>query len=592
MGSIAVFLSALHDAPVHVVEMMSAAAPHRGPHVETLVHGRCALSIRNTGDLRDASLGRVGDLAVAFVGSLDNASELSAGLERDGARLADEPTLPELLAACYRAHREAMPARLRGVFAGVLTDGESLYAFRDHLGNRPLFYRVDHRGFYAATEAKQVVAGAGISKEPDLEVVERIFYNDITDEMPCALRGVRRLPKSTGIVVDRGGTHLRRYWQPELLLETAKLSADELQARFNEVMDQAVTRCFTGPDAVSLSGGIDSPGVAAFAAPRHVELTGRPLEALSIVYPRFPSVDERRYIELVAGSLGMPLHTYEQEKKLTDDLVHWARLVDTPYRAASLAQYAEHYAQARSHGLQTILNGQHAEFVMAMEWFRLEHYLTRGRFRAAHRELSARRAKGHSWIRLARFTAGSLAPDVVMDARRALSRRRRMPFPAWIDPKRANVSTSAMPWERWRSLQLAAIVGPGISLEAAEVCEAVSGVRTRKPWTDVDVFELFLSLPAEQKYPELRSKGLARRLLRGRVPAEILDREDKTVYDEAALARIDHGALRALIQAPGHRIRGVDYRLLGERLSAGNLDMVEFGWARNLANVHAFLSLW
>ena len=73
------------------------------------------------------------------------------------------------------------------------------YAFRDHLGYGLLFYRYDGDGFYAATEAKQVVAGAGIRREPDLDVVEGIFFNSFDDETPCALRGVQRLPKAHGI---------------------------------------------------------------------------------------------------------------------------------------------------------------------------------------------------------------------------------------------------------------------------------------------------------------------------------------------------------------------------------------------------------
>jgi asparagine synthase (glutamine-hydrolysing) len=589
VGAIADFLAVRQKAAPEVAEAMSLAAPHRGPIVETMVHGRCAVSCANRADVSDAFVGRYGDLTVAFAGTLDNADAIADDLEQRG-MIGAGMTPPALLAAGFRAYGEDLPARLRGQFAGVVTDGEQVYCFRDHVGYRAVFYRSDDRGFYAASEAKQVVAGAQIPKEPDLDVVDGIFFRNLDDETPSALRGVRRLPKATGLTADRNGVRLRRYWQPASLLESAKLSSEEVQARFDGLMDQAVSRCLTGHDVVSLSGGIDSPAIAAFAAPRHLELSGSPLHALSVVYPRFPSVDERRYVELLADYFRIPLHTYEQNTNALADLSRWVKLADTPFPAASLAHYEEDYTLARSLGFRTVLSGEHAEFVFAMQWYVMDHYLTHGRFRAARRDLSERRANGRSWPSLARLVARSLAPDRVLAFR---ERERRLAnVPQWVDHRKATDVASVKVKDRWRNLQLSGFSGPGLSLEAEEICQAVCGVRARRPWTDVDLWEFFLSLPAEQKFPDLRAKGLVRNLLRGRVPDEILDRRDKTVFDAAMLADIDYETLRRLLVAPTYRIEGVNYKLLGERLNAEDLGIIDYVWARNLASAHAFLSQW
>jgi hypothetical protein len=124
------------------------------------------------------------------------------------------------------------------------------------------------------------------------------------------------------------------------------------------------------------------------------------------------------------------------------------------------------------------------------------------------------------------------------------------------------------------------------------VCQAVCGVHVRRPWTDVDLWEFFLSLPAEQKFPELQSKALVRRLLRGRVPDEILDRTDKTVFDEAAMAEMDYAALEDLLVRSEPVIRGVDYVELRRRIVDRRLTMLDYQWARNLANIHAFMAQW
>jgi asparagine synthase (glutamine-hydrolysing) len=591
VGAIAVFLPFRGEATPETVASMNLAAPHRGERARSLLFGRCALACVCSDDLPDAVIGEADGLATALTGTIDNQQDLLDELVRLGTPV-PEATIPALLAASFRAFGDGLPARLRGLFACAITDGERVFCFRDHVGYRPLFYRSDGNGFYAATEAKQVVAGAGLQKEPDLDVIERLVLHNVDDETPSALRGVRRLPKATSITADPDGVRLRRYWHPESLLETGRYSTDELPARFAQLMDQAASRALTGRDVVSLSGGIDSPAIAAFAAPRHQERFSRPLHAQTVVYPRYPSVDERQYVEPLARDLGMPLHLHEQKVNALADLDRWARLADTPFRGAAIAQYAEDYERARNRGFRTVLTGEHAEFVFGLQWFLMDHYLTHGRFRSAWRELSARRAKGYSLVDLARFVARALAPDSVMSARNAIRKPRLSTIPAWVDKRKVAQGGSVPVRERWRRLQLSGFIGPGISLEVDETCQAVSGVRARRPWTDIDLWEFFLSLPAEQKFPDLRAKGLVRDLLVGRVPNYILDRRDKTVFDEAALAQIDYAVLHRYLVAPRHRIAGVDYELLAERIRAEKLDRIDYAWAGNLASAHAFLAQW
>jgi asparagine synthase (glutamine-hydrolysing) len=570
---------------------MSTAVPHHGGRVETLVHGSCALACINGTGPDGAELAVARGIAAAFAGTLDNAEEVRGDLVRRRL-VAPESGVASLVAAGFRAYGEEMPGRLRGVFSGIVTDGTRAYAFRDHLGYGALFYRHEEDDFYAATEAKQVVAGAGIPRQPDLDVVERLFFNSYDDDTPCALRGVRRLPKAHGIAVGPGGVRQRRYWDPEPLLESARIPDDELAERFAQLMDRAVSRCLTGHDIISLSGGIDSPAIAAFAAPRHVEVGGRPLHALSAVYPRFPSVDERPYIELVASHLEIPLHTFEQQANALDDIAHWVALADGPYPAASLAHYAEDYRLARELGFRNILTGEHAEFVFALNWYLIDHYLTHGRLGDLRRHLTARHARGAPWRWLAFDVARSLAPRRLLAAR---ERRTRLGLPDWLDGVKASEGAAERIGsirQRWPRLQLSAFDGPGVSVEAEAICQAACGVRVRRPWTDVDLFELFLSLPAGQKFPDTGSKSLVRRFLRGRIPDAILDRQDKTVFDEALLSQIDYATLRRFLVDPPHRLAGVDYDALGDKINREHLERQDYHYARQLAGVHAFLAQW
>ena len=566
---------------------MLAAAPHRGAELRTLELGRCVLGTSVHSDAPDASLAIAGGLAAAVVGRIDNAAEVASAL-----RLRPDLGPADLVIGAFRAYGTELPTRLRGGFAVVITDGNSVQCFRDHLGFSPLFYREDGEDFLVASEAKQVIAGADRPREPDLQVIERIFYEALDDQSGCALAGVSRLPKSTLLRSADGETRQSRYWYPERLLETGRLSADELSSSFDALMARAVERVLTGDDVMTLSGGIDSPAIAAFAAPLQMRMTGQPLLALSAVYPDHPSVDESRYIRLIAERLGLSLQTYQPKARPLDGIERWVRLADGPFPTTSMAEAEELYAIARGLGARTVLTGEIAEFLIDFRANVVPHLIRRGRMGAAARHLRAQRRKGATVAALVRQALAPFIP-APMFALYGRSRATAKRFPDWITPPSwIPERTTVAPSERWLRAQLRAFEGPGLSLEADEALQALMGVRVRRPWADVDLWEFFLSLPAETKFPDGGNKTLVRRLLAGKLPDEILRRTSKTVFDDAVRAGIDYPALRRWLGAPEHRVDGVDYAKLALHLEREDLDLPGFIWARDLAGVHAFLGQW
>jgi hypothetical protein len=117
-------------------------------------------------------------------------------------------------------------------------------------------------------------------------------------------------------------------------------------------------------------------------------------------------------------------------------------------------------------------------------------------------------------------------------------------------------------------------------------------VDSRRPFADVDLWEFVLSLPAEVKFPNRQTKPLLRQTVRGLLPDELIDRKDKTFFDEFHLAKADYPALRRLLVDPRHRLNGIDYDLLRTRVEREEMRIYELQWARNVAKVHAFLNQW
>jgi asparagine synthase (glutamine-hydrolysing) len=591
MGSLVAVLHHTSRPDAEVATTMLRAAPHRGPELDVRVCGRAVLGVSNDPEFRDSCIAAHNGLTLAFAGVLDNRAELDAELRRAGVTVRGDNAANTALAA-LRTWGETAPNRFRGMFTGAVTDGAGLRCFRDHLGFRPLFYRNDARAFFAATEAKQVIAGAGIRREPDMDGLAAIL---VAGKRTNALLGLERFPSSSVASVNGDGrVAFRRFWEPERLVEGLRLSVSDACERLGELLEQAIRRVVIGGDAISLSGGIDSPSIAGFAAPRHRQLTGRPLKAVSAVFPHLPSVDERRYIELISEYLGIELHTYVPQRGTLDDLDFWVRLLDAPVDTISMPALEENYGLARRLGARSVLSGELGEYVYAMHPHLLGHLIVHGRWRAAGRRVIAAKRRGSSVRGIARRTALSVAPPFLA-TRWARFRNLDYRFiPPWLDAGSDESGRPDLAWparRRWSELQVGPTGRGGTSptLEADEICAAYCGVHVRRPLTDVDLWEFFLGLRAETKYPTRHGKYLVRRTMHGRVPSEILQREDKTLFDDYARATVDYPTLRRWILGTDDRLDGVDYALLRSRLEREQLELGELRVARDLARIHAFL---
>jgi hypothetical protein len=166
----------------------------------------------------------------------------------------------------------------------------------------------------------------------------------------------------------------------------------------------------------------------------------------------------------------------------------------------------------------------------------------------------------------------------------------RTTLPGWIDPEVVTRIPTRSVRDRWRRNQVMSQDGPGFGLEADDLVQSIAGVTERRPFADIDLWELFLGLPAEIKYPDPRRKTLVKTLLRGRVPDPILVRQDKTLFDDFVASSIDYEMLERHISPQGFAMPGIDYDGLRTRLANQSLGLLEYMWAKDLAAVHAFIS--
>ncbi|HEX8943590.1 MAG TPA: hypothetical protein VF785_10660, partial [Gemmatimonadaceae bacterium] len=145
---------------------MRDSMSYRGPdgdgiHVEAgvaLAHRRLSI-IDVTGGAQPLS-NEDGTIWVTYNGEIYNFQELRERLDRLGHCFRTHSDT-EVLVHAYEAWGDDFVTQLNGMFAFAIHDvkrGRVLLA-RDHLGIKPLFYRLDRGTLYFASEIKGIIAG-------------------------------------------------------------------------------------------------------------------------------------------------------------------------------------------------------------------------------------------------------------------------------------------------------------------------------------------------------------------------------------------------------------------------------------------------
>ncbi|HEY5578444.1 MAG TPA: asparagine synthase-related protein, partial [Acidimicrobiia bacterium] len=462
------------DPQLPLVHRMLEVVKDRGASFDIRSSRMCAMGLAE--DDRLPGHGSIasdhGWLAVV-VGSIDNPQDFQSS----------EGSAADLVLRLVRERGPRSIGDLRGAFAWVVTDGMNAWAARDHLGLETIFYRQVGQGFFLASETLQLLEVAERAPEPDLEFLEAFLFAEPREESRCAYAGISRLPKRSLLVWSPEAIRMTRYWTPEDRLEQAPLPGPEISERFDHLMAQAVKRAMPRPTAVLLSGGIDSPAVAAYAAPVHRERFGSPLGAVTATYPSHATVDELSYVRVLAEAFGLDLHTFEAAPLRLDRLADWVVEFGGPWAYWHPGQMEESYLLAAGHGYRNILTGNYAEDVFERRVGLLAHLLWAGHWKEAARFLADRHATGLGWRKNAKELITALVPRAAVAARRR--RQPRFTVPAWIDQDRfgkAEAARATSPRMAWRRAQLSMLQGAGVSGEADSMLQARLGVRVRHPW--------------------------------------------------------------------------------------------------------------
>ena len=523
---------------------MQAELAPRGPDGEGLwcdgpvglAHRRLAiidLSPRGAQPMVDEALG----LAVVFNGCIYNHRELRAELERAGHVFASTSDT-EVLLKGWAAWGEGMLDRLAGMFAFALWERATgrLVLARDRLGVKPL-YLADVRGALRfASTLPALVAGGGVDTSVDPVALHHyLSLHAIVPPPRTILRGVRKLPPATVLVVEADGTRReRRWWDPPFTRDPARSdwSAREWEEALLAALTTAVERRMVAdvPVGVLLSGGLDSSLIAALLARGEQ----RELATFSIGFRDVGDRegDEFEFSDLVARELGTEHHQIRVgPHRLVDALPDAIRAMSEPMVSHDCVAFYLLSEEVAPHR-KVVQSGQGADEVLG------GYYWYPPMLEAGGDGLGT-----YADAFFDRDSAGVAA--LVAPAQRVAGDPTRAEVGAWFGAPGADSPVD-------RALRIdAELMLVEDPVKRVDTMTMAHGLEARTPFLDHDLVELAARIPPELKLAD-GGKGVLKRAARGVVPDAIIDRP-KGYFPVPALAILEGPVLELVRDALGSR---------------------------------------
>ncbi len=262
------------------------------PNTPNLALGHVRLSIIDLARGAQPMPNEDGSVWISYNGETYNHVDLRRELERRG-HLFRTRCDTEALVHGYEEWATDLPLHLRGMGAFVIWDDRKkrLFAARDRLGIKPIYYAWTGRTFVCASEIKAILATGLIAPELDREALREYLCIGYTASDRTLFRHIRKLLPGHRLVLADGRLRIDRYWTPRAgRAVSCQADEEELAAELCEKLAESVRLRLMAdvPLGVFLSGGLDSSAIAALAA-RTVD---RPLKTFSVGF------DDPRYSEL------------------------------------------------------------------------------------------------------------------------------------------------------------------------------------------------------------------------------------------------------------------------------------------------------
>lgn len=499
---------------------------------------------------------------IVFDGWLENRVELIDELRSVGA--SSKSSDAQLVAKSIRLWGENAINRLYGDYAFVSLwrkgerDEPELFAVRDKVGVRPLFYSASEGKLAVSNLPGALAQIPWVGNTLNEGYAAEFLASEINSVGETLFHRVNRVIGGHSLsVVPRGKPTIARYWTPSSAV--SRLSADDATNAFRKCFVNAVSAASTDahPVGLLLSGGVDSSSIAMVLADLADggRINARMLSGLSLVFPGQPC-DEQPYLDEIEKVIPFSISRRTPEyasAELISAQTKRLNYVAFPFAASSLNVLADSH---RELGGRVILNGEGGDELLLpyakalrgalyrpKDWSALQTYLTtrannlpsgfsrRGRLRQLVSPLLGWTIENAANRWRDRRRSGWVSPvDEGWSARtRLIGRLDRLAPPAFARTVSVALSSSGF----WSETN-----------ENAFFHSLLRAQEARSPFLSARLLEFCNTLPlALLDGQTAYSRQLLRTSVRHRLPSPIANRRGKSEFSGALLPALELAAL-------------------------------------------------
>ena len=527
-----------------ILEAMMAALIHRGPDQgkswisDSAAFGFRRLAIIDPGGSVQPMLNETGDKVLVFNGEIYNYQELRLELLAAGHRFSSQGD-SEVLLHGYEEWGEALPERLRGMFAFAIWDekAQTLFAARDPFGIKPFYYAIARGSFLFASEIKGILPHPAYEKRLNPKALEQYLSFQYSVLEDTFFQGVRQLLPGHFLTYRASDSSLssKRYFRPMLAPERTggKEAASEAEwiHRLDAAIGNSVKAHMIADVEVGtfLSGGVDSGLIAA-------RFTGD--KTFTVGYGK----EDGYYNEIpLARELAEELHL-EQHGRRISEKEFWEAVPEVMYHmdepsgdSSAVALYFLSREAARH--VRVVVSGEGADELFGGYCIYCEPHslhLYQKLPRAVRRGI-ARMASGLPNVRGRSFLmrgAMSLEERFIGNANLFTAKEREKllkcstgaPTPQALLERDYRDADSLDEASRMQYIDLLHWL-PGDILQKADRMSMAHSLELRVPYLDREVFRVARCLPAKYKQKGQISKYLFRKVARLHLPEKSSDRK-------------------------------------------------------------------
>jgi asparagine synthase (glutamine-hydrolysing) len=271
-----------------------------------------------------------GSAWIAYNGEMYSFGELRPELERHSHQFRSHSDT-EVMLHSYEQWGADCLARFRGMFAFLIWDArrERLFAARDRLGIKPLYYAEAGGTLLLGSELKAFLASGLVQAELDLEALHHYLTFYAVPAPLTMLKGVHALPPGHALTYENGRLEVAQYWD---VPPAAPLDAppEEIRRELRRLLEESTRLRMIAdvPVGAFLSGGVDSSAVVALMT----QISGERLKTFSVGFEaEGRRLDERGYAALVARRYNTDHHeVVVSGRDMRDQLEAIVRGMDQP----------------------------------------------------------------------------------------------------------------------------------------------------------------------------------------------------------------------------------------------------------------------